>query len=225
MQTYNTKLKEKNQLTDNIISAKFSRPKALSFSPGQYVQFFIPEHNTTRSYSICSTPSDDILEFCVKLYKSGVGSNFFKNLNTGDEAKIRGPLGRFTVSKTNGRHIFIAAGVGIAPIISMIRAQLDKDNQNKYLKLLFGLSQRDDIFYRQQLKDLSNKSSNFNFEITLSRQENNWQGKTGRVTDHLDQFDLNSEFYICGSREMVKDTENKLINLGASAKKINFEIF
>lgn len=225
MQTYNTKLKEKNQLAHNVISAKFSRPENFHFSAGQYVQFFVPKHDTTRSYSICSPPEDDDLEFCVKLYENGVGSEFFKQLNVGDLPKIRGPMGRFTINKTGDKHVFIAAGVGIAPIMSMIKSKLTQEDVSESLKLLFGLRHQQNIFYKHQLQNLSSEFDNFNFEITLSQPKDSWGGKIGRVTDHLKELELGSEFYICGSREMVNDTEDKLLELGATKRNINFEIF
>ncbi|MFB6182389.1 MAG: ferredoxin--NADP reductase [Candidatus Magasanikbacteria bacterium] len=214
-------LQEKNQLTHNIFQFIFNKPENFEFEAGQFVQFMIPDGNSysPRSYSIASTPDDDYLEFCIKILKEGLASNYLPTLSIGDKLNMKGPFGSFTVSKKTSSHTFLATSCGIAPIISMITDLLNKD-QNTQIKLLFGLRSEEDIFYKDRLDKLS-QHNNFSYNISLSQPSQRWNGLEGRITDHLNKLDQDSEFYVCGNRDMIQDVMNSV----DAKTEIHTEIF
>ncbi len=216
------KLQEKKQLTKDIYQFIFSKPENFSFTAGQFIQFMIPDKDSysARSYSIASIPSDDHLEFCIKILDKGLASNYLPTLTIGDELKMKGPFGTFTISKQADRHTFIATSCGIAPIISMITNLLDKNTQSE-LKLLFGLRSQKNIFYKDRLDKLSRQHNNFSYNITLSQPSSEWSGLSGRVTDHLHKLNQDSEFYLCGNRSMIQDMMKQL----DAKAEIHTEIF
>lgn len=227
MQEYTVTLLEKKAIAANIYELRFSRPVGFDFQAGQFVQCVVPEGEkmTTRSYSLAGTPADDELLFCVKMLPDGVASNFFKQMNIGDTMAIRGPLGRFVCNNDAAAHVFIATGVGLAPIMGMIEDELKNKKTDKELRLLFGVRSEEDAFWLKRLDALQAAFSTFSYTCTLSRPNDAWSGISGRVTDHLDDHDVGHDFYICGSPEMVMDVRKRLTERGASTKHIHFEIF
>jgi hypothetical protein len=144
-----------------------------------------------RSYSIASEPSEEYLEFCVKLVPNGKGAEFFSKLNVGEEAFLRGPEGRFVCLNTHARSkFFVATGAGIAPIMSMIKDDL-KNQKSEQVSLLFGVRHAEDLIWPGRLEELKKHYSNFSLQITLSQPNSSWSGFSGTVPSEL--FDVCSE--------------------------------
>lgn len=227
MKEFTVKLERRIMLTDDMMELHFSKPADLSFEAGQFVQFKIPKEDrfALRSYSIASVQSDKTLEFCVKYLEEGLASNYFKGMEVGAEVVIRGALGRFVINDDAPKHYFIATGAGLAPIMGMIRDELESKNSRKEHKLLFGVRYEHDIFWKDRLDELQTAYPNFRYDLTLSRAPESWQGLAGRVTLHVNDFSKEDHFYICGSGSMVKDVRTQLINAEIDLKQIHLEIF
>lgn len=238
---YSIKLLEKNQLTSDVLALRFERPKGFLFQAGQFVQFEIPdgEAMVRRSYSIASATDKEHLEFLVKIIPTGKGSLHFQALSLGESTLISMAKGVFVVKpEQKPKKIFIATGVGLAPIMSMLREMVtatppvtgdDSGRVNKEfgsVKLLFGLRVPDNIFWLDQLDQLAQSSPNFSYEICLSRAEPATPYFGGRVSKKLTEvLDIAAEYYICGSLEMVKDVRTILVFNKVPMKQIHFEIF
>ncbi|MEK7084493.1 MAG: FAD-dependent oxidoreductase [Patescibacteria group bacterium] len=225
-------LAKKETLARDLLALFFERTKNFSFRGGQFVQFHIPielPHDppfVLRSYSIASTPQDTMLEFCVKLLPNGKASRYFADMQIGEIVTMEGPRGRFVIDGTVLEHVFIATGAGLAPIMGMIRDELENKKTTASLHLLFGVRTEEDIFWINRLEKLSHEYRNFSFQITLSQPDDSWKGLCGRVTAHLTPpFSLSAAWYLCGSLDMVKDARHMLTDAGISNEKIRFEIF
>jgi len=229
MATYSIKLLEKKELTKNVYQLRFSKPADFSYEPGQFVQFLIPngEKQTPRSYSISSIPDDDYLEFCVKFLEGGLASEHFRTMQVEKEVEVRGPLGRFIADVNAHDHYFIATGVGIAPMMGMIRSLIEDKHADHPIRLLFGVRNEEDVFWLDRLENLKQKNSLFDYHVTLSQPKptGGWQGLKGRVTDHILHHLGKHRFYLCGSAAMVKDVRTLLLENGVETAEIHFEIF
>lgn len=227
MELQTTTLLEKKPIADQVIELRFVKPKNFIFTAGQFIQVEVPQPNKSifRSYSISSTSADKYLELCVKLYEDGLGSNLFQQLKNGDTITFKGPVGRFTHTHQTENSLFVATGVGLAPIFGMIRDELEnKKNQNK-LHLIFGVRHEKDIFWKNRLDELQKNYSNFTYSLTLSQPEDSWTGLRGRVTEHLPKNTSNMHAFLCGNADMVKTVREMLITQGTEVNKIHFEIF
>jgi ferredoxin-NADP reductase len=222
------KLIEKKEIAQEVLDLKFEKPIGFNFLAGQFVQFMIKTdlESVLRSYSIASEPSEEYLEFCVKLVPNGKGAQFFSKLNIGEEAFLRGPEGRFVCLEAHSAtKFFVATGAGIAPIMGMIKQDL-KNQISKEVSLLFGVRHKEDIIWQERLEELQNLFNHFSFKITLSKPDKDWTGNSGRVTSHIASLlKPEAEYYLCGSLEMVKDMRVILSEKGVDIKKIHFEIF
>ncbi len=227
MQFFSAELTKKIQLTTDMVELHFSKSKGFHFTAGQFVQIDVPAEpkNVFRSYSLASTPADESIEFCVKYLENGKASNFFKSLEIGEEIRFRGPVGHFVVDNDEEALTFIATGSGLAPIMGMIRDELENKKSQKNIHLVFGVRYEQDVFWIDRLEKLASTFDNFTYKLSLSRAPSDWSGFSGRVNEHIDEDVKGRGFYICGSGGMVKDVRTLLINRGVDLKNIHLEIF
>lgn len=228
---YTAKILDKKMLTNDVVNIKIEKPEGFGYKAGQFVQFHLPDpdkqdHQLLRAYSICSIPDDETLEFCIKFVENGRASNFFKASNIGDTLTFDGPTGMFSLNDeiTAPLH-FIATGVGLAPIIGLIRDALTVKKTLQPVTLIFGLRSETDIFWAEQMNDLKTHYKNFKYDITLSQPNDSWNGLRERVTKHLPkEIQNDAEFFICGKIEMINDAKKVLVDNGADPKKVHFEV-
>ncbi len=99
----------------------------LRFVAGQFAMLYLETSFGWRRhpFSITTPPSSDILGFTVKALGDDT-TGMHESVQPGMPAVIRGPFGRFGHAKGSEHQLWIAAGVGIAPFLSWLRA-LDDD--------------------------------------------------------------------------------------------------
>lgn len=225
---FKEKIISKQKLTSNVIQIKFPKPNNFTYFSGQFIQIKIPGHTPSilRSYSLSSQTSENFLKICIKLIPDGLGSNFFKKITKTKEIEFTPAQGNFIYKNSDKKNIyFIATGVGLSPIFSILKNELNNKN-NKNIFLFFGVQTQKDIFWQKELEELKNKFKNFNFEIFLSQEENYNQFKKGHVTDNLENLDFdNSDFFVCGNPNMIIDVSKILLNKKVNINNIHFEIF
>lgn len=224
--TFTATLSEKTMLNESVIELQFEKPEGFSYKAGQFLQFFIQtaEGPVPRSYSICSTPADQHLSFCIKLIPGGVGSTALAEMNIGDTVECKGPLGHFTLEQTVPIY-GIATGAGIAPIMGIITDQLRNKKNVGDIHLLFGVRNEADIFWMEKLETLARDYENFTYTLTLSQPTETWDSHKGRVTAHLTDINRRKEYILCGSMEMVKEVRETLLEKKVDPQQIHFEIF
>jgi NAD(P)H-flavin reductase len=117
----------------------------------------------------------------------------------------------------------------MSPVKSMMMHLLDRHSSRK-VHVLFGVRHDDDLFYTDLLRGLKAKYPEFSYDITLSQPSSTWGGHRGRVTDLIDKLirpqDAGStEVYLCGSRKMIQDSEERLRALGFADESLHHENF
>ncbi len=170
------------------------------YKPGQYIIIIFNE-KLRRSYSIASVENGKIL-IGVKL-DQGEGTSALMKLKLKDNIEFIGPIGNFYYRESKKNPIFIATGIGITPINSMIDYLVSINALN--LKLFWGVkSEIDFIFNFDYLKD--------KFIPIISDRNTQFKNK-GYVTDYLfkyiDDFS-EKDFYICGDPKKVNDIREYL---------------
>jgi propane monooxygenase reductase subunit len=212
IQTVQAEVAEIESLTHDIrrLALKLVDPPEMAFNPGQYVDIQIPGTDRTRAYSMANTPStDERLEFIIKLYPGGRFSGLLEgDLKAGDKLQVKGPYGTFMLrEKSTSDIVFIGGGAGMAPIWALLNHMSDSGIERK-ATYYYGARTRKDLFYLDEMQELSERLPGFRFVPALSEPEpeGEWDGEIGLITDVVDRLegDLSGmEAYLCGPPPMI----------------------
>lgn len=195
------------------------------FEAGQYASFILGP-TIRRSLSFANPPNGNEFEICVDVTPMGPISQWIVRAKPGDSIEGIGPMGRFTVTSDSKKKIFVATGTGIGPIRSMVHDQLRRFQDE--LWLYWGLRFEEDVFWDKEFKALIKTHPNFHYTLTLSKPSEKWLGADGRVTEHLYNHGKTLpgfDFYLCGSREMVRDVAGQLSKRNVPEQQIKTELF
>ncbi len=215
------KVIETNKNYPETIIFKAKPEEKINFLPGQFASIKFLGKN--RAYSICSSPDDDYLEFCIK--GTGEISKKLYNLKVGDNIELDGPYGNFIFrNPEEKRLIFVSTGSGIAPIKPMIKKAIEENS--KEITLYFGVKKRENIYYKDLFEQLEKDYKNFKFIPVFSREDEDFKGRKGHVQDiikkEMKNFD-NLQVYICGMPRMVKEVREFFFEKGLSEDDVKTE--
>jgi predicted ferric reductase len=202
------------------------------FEPGQFAwvtlgrsPFTMQEH----PFSIASSPAPDgRLEFTIK--ELGDFTRTIGQVPPGEVAYVDGPYGAFSIDRQPEAegYVFIAGGIGIAPVMSMLRALADRGD-SRPLVAVVAHSTWDRVPLREELKDLE-ASLNLRLIQVLEEPPEGWDGEEGWVTlelldRHLPPSREHLEYYICGPVPMIRAGERSLGKLGIPRARVHTELF
>ena len=221
-------------VNEKIKIFRFSGIESFNFIPGQFVMASIPGFNTDkgipikRAFSIASKPKDNQIELCIECKNTGGFSEKIFSMKVGDKIIMVGPYGKFILNSDLSKNsVFLAAGVGIAPLMCMIRHSIHNNGSGKLL-LLYSFREVNDFAYREEL-DKYTKKGNFKIVPFLTTKNNvKWNNERGRIDEERIRkyiTDINSEFYICGGNEFNQEMSQLLQNIGVDKQRIHKEAF
>lgn len=194
------------------------------------VEFEINNKKYKRAFSISSSPRSRYIEFTVKkTHEPFVSKYLVDHAKIGEKITFEKPIGKFLLDEKNNSILFIAAGSGIAPIISMIRHVDNKKLKNK-ITLFYSNKTEQDILWKSELQRIAKNNTNIsiNFNLTNEKSKRYNFGRISKIILH-DYFKKSPKeqtlCYLCGPLLFVKDMRKKLLNLGISSEKIKQEIY
>ncbi len=213
---YTVACTQKKIVAPNVYELRFTKPDGLTFKAGQFLLFDVPladkpEDIQPRALSIASSPDEPDLLFVVKMKDGGRMSRWVEDIVTETmPVRIQGPFGFFTITPNEEHHyIFVATGAGLAPFRSQILWLLKEKFQGK-LDLIFGVRDRKDFFWHEELEEAAKLHPNFRLHLSLTGNDDTWDGKKGRVQTILPSLIHNhaaTQIYICGAPAMVQDVK------------------
>ena len=165
------------------------------------------------------------LEFTIR--ELGDFTTTVKDIPIGQRVFIDGPYGTFGIECIDSPGcVFLAGGVGIAPIISMLRTLADRGDKRPLL-LLYGSHDREPIIFREALEELEDRL-NLRVVHVLEKAAASWAGDTGFITtDILERYlpgDRSSRNYlICGPIPMIVAMERALKKMRVPLSKVRSE--
>jgi len=213
------------------VTIQLIEPDVKPFRPGQFCSIRVAE-GFFRAYSIASDYKNfSQYKFLVSIGHEGIGANYFRNINLGDEVDFLGPNGHFFIKTPIAENlIFCATGTGIAPFIPMLEFLIDNKCDSK-IALLHGMKEENNFeFYESIHKEFRSKCPNFISKLYVSRplKESNKFLK-GRITSEIKALDLtkhqDTQFYLCGHPEMVYEITTHLLENGITEENIISEEF
>jgi cytochrome P450/ferredoxin-NADP reductase len=115
------RIAEISDAADGVKLLRLEDPDGLdlpAWTPGAHVDLVLGD--LSRKYSLCGSPSDQGYTVAVLREENGRGSRFIHEvLQTGDTIGLRGPKNYFRLDEEADRHVLIAGGIGITPILAM----------------------------------------------------------------------------------------------------------
>ena len=205
------------------------------YRAGQYIslELNIDKKNVRRPYSLCSQPQVGLLQVGVKRVPNGIFSTYVnKKLKAGDEVKVGVPEGRFVLDHIDKQSpiMAIAAGSGITPIMSILKSYLINDSDSSFTLIYGNKSPEKTMFYKElrSLEKLYPKQLNI---LWIFSEANIDGSRFGRIDPALINFALKNcvssplRFYLCGPENMIKTSQELLIDRGIGEQNIFFELF
>jgi ferredoxin-NADP reductase len=212
------------------------QPLLFSYRPGQFVTFVlsIGGDEVKRSYSMSSSPSRPyLLEVTIKRVPGGLVSNWFcDEVKLGDRLNVKGPHGKFSCFEyPSSKMLFIGAGSGITPIVSMGR-WINDTGADVDVKLLASFKSPQDIIFRKELEIWSARNLRFGVGVTLTADLQGtepWDGFRGRVsTEMLREFvpDIDERHvFLCGPEPFSQSVTEILRDMGFDLSRLHSESF
>ena len=197
--------------------------KVFEHIPGQCAMLSVPGVGEGM-FSITSSPTnEEFMEFSIK--KCGQLTDYLHSLEVGDEITVRGPYGNhFPVEdKLKGKNLlFIAGGIGLAPLRSVINYVLDNRSDYGTVDILYGSRSKDDLVQLKEIQDVWMKTEGVNVYLTIDREQEGWDGHVGFVPAYLKElgFDTNKTALLCGPPIMIKFTLDGLKKMGFQESQV-----
>jgi len=194
---------------------------AVDFTPGQVAVLRV-DGEEPAYFAFAGAPEDRDLEVLVK-QKAGASAVIY-NKCVGDQIELVGIAGHgFAIDAMKGRDlVFVAMGTGVAPLRSALRHVLKRKEEFGQLVVLYGARTPEDFCYSDETEDWG--AHGVELRQVISRPDgHDWSGPTGYVQSLLDNVlpDLSSPVaLICGSREMIEQTRERLGKMGFKPEEI-----
>ncbi|NVB78694.1 MAG: oxidoreductase [Kofleriaceae bacterium] len=200
-----------------------------TFRPGQFgwltvygSPFKITAHPFSFSSSAAAT--DGRVEMSIR--ELGDFTNDIRKVPVGRRVYIDGPYGAFTTGNPADMHVLVAGGVGITPMMSMIRTLADECDKRPVI-LLYGSKTWESITFREELEALKARLDLTVIHV-LENPPDGWTGERGFITAavmqrHLPPSYADHEYFICGPDVMMDAIEGALEKLGVPISKYHSE--
>jgi ring-1,2-phenylacetyl-CoA epoxidase subunit PaaE len=227
------------QLCADAVAVTFEVPDDLAelyaFRPGQSLTVRRPgdERDERRSYSICA-PAGARPRIGVREVPGGMISGWLVHgLRPGDAVEVAPPSGTFTPDiEAGGRHVMIAAGSGITPVLSIASSLLR--NPKAQIAVLYGNRRAETVMFAEELADLKDRHpSRLELVHLLSREAREVDLLSGRLDGEklrallplLIDVPAVDHWWLCGPYGMVMDATTVLGEAGVVPERIHRELF
>jgi glycine betaine catabolism B len=207
---------------------RFDKPAGYSFSPGQFMSLTVDTRDGPlgHHFSHADAPGDALIEITTRMtgsaFKDALGA-----MRPGDSASLDGPKGRFTVSP-GARVVFLAGGVGITPVRSILR-DADQRGEAGHAVLLYGNQTAGCVPYGEEMHALAARRPGLEVVDVLAEPDADWAGERGFITPELVRSyvdpDAGWHFMIVGPPAMLEPMRAVIAELGVPAERSTFESF
>ena len=198
--------------------------KCFEHKPGQCAMLSIPGVGEAM-FSITSSPTvKDYQEFSIK--KCGCLTEWLHQMDVGQQITIRGPYGKpFPVDDALlGKDLlFIAGGVGLAPLHSVINYVLDNRKNYGKVDIVYGSRSKEDLLDLPEIQSSwMDPKNDMNVHLTIDRAQDNWDGHVAFVPTYVKElgFDPDKNVLVCGPPIMIKFVLQALTELGFEKTQI-----
>jgi NAD(P)H-flavin reductase len=190
--------------------------ESFHFHPGQFLELSVFGYGEAP-FCIASSPTrPEALETTVR--RTGELTDALHRLALGDEVGFRGPFGNgFNVEAAHGKDLlFVAGGIGLPPLRSLIWNVLDERSRFGRVTILYGARTPSDLVYKQELTDWG-KRTDVECHVTVDVARHGWSGNVGVVPSLFKNVNFHPDStlaYVCGPPIMIKIVIQDLLAYG-----------
>ena len=206
--------------------------QGINFNPGQFAWLTLgtsPFHIKEHPFSISSSANQKgKITFTIKAL--GDFTRNIKQTKVGETAYLDGPYGVFTTDRYPDApgFVFIAGGIGAAPIMSVLRTLADRHEQRPLI-FIYANENWDNVIFKDELELLKTRL-NLTLIHLLNAPPADWEGERGFVTRELLEKVLpveaiKYEYFLCGPKKMSNTVQLGLHELKVPLHKVHFELF
>ncbi|MBQ4066205.1 MAG: FAD/NAD(P)-binding protein [Clostridia bacterium] len=197
--------------------------KAFDHKPGQCAMLSVPGVGEAM-FSITSSPTnEEYMEFSIK--KCGCVTDWLHSAEVGQQITIRGPYGKpFPVDSEFAGHnmLFIAGGVGLAPLRSVINYCRHYRHRYGKIDIVYGSRSSADLLDYKEIIEEWTRDVDVDVHLTVDNAEEGWSGHVGFVPNYVKElgFDTNRIAVLCGPPIMIKFTLDGLCSMGFEKQQV-----
>lgn len=228
-----------DRLTDDAVAVRFAVPPHLAevfaFAPGQSltVRRIVDGVEHRRSYSICAA-AGAAPRIGVREIPGGVVSAWLvREVRPGDTVEVAPPAGGMRLAAgVGGRHLLVAAGSGITPLLSIAASLLARPDAR--VSLVYGNRTTSSVMFADELADLKDAHpTRLQLVHVLSREPRDVELLSGRLDAErlralLDALVPTADLagaWLCGPLGLVETARGVLAGLGVDADRVHAELF
>ncbi len=195
------RIKSREIFTDRIFALRVKAKDGCIFdhAPGQYAIISLPSDDShdPRPYSIASMPDTNELVFHIKDVGRGL-SHALMNAPEGTEVALEYPLGSAVYRPKKSPIIAIGGGLGLAPILPIIRTAL-KDDPSHDVFLYHGAAKESDLYLDEKLKSMCKTYPHLEYKGVIEDIDGTVGAIAAAAHDDLSNFNA----YLSGAPAMV----------------------
>ncbi|HMS93112.1 MAG TPA: FAD-binding oxidoreductase [Candidatus Saccharibacteria bacterium] len=211
------------QESPSVITLYFEQPSGFLYAAGQYITVFFDDTDISegKAYSLSSQPDD--LDLSITVKKVGLFSGRLHGMRAGDTLCISSAYGMFNAF-SDAPLVALAAGVGIAPIYSIIRHDV-LHGSNRPIQLIYTNTIDNEIVFKKELDRLMHYADGLGVRYIVTRQnDSEYAGPRMNGTDIAREFP-DRMVCICGTVDFVRDMRRQLVVAGVREEDIMTEVF
>ena len=202
-----------------------------NFKGGQYIGVRVrpqgSEYYQIRQYSLSQFGQ---MRISVKAEQNGLVSNYLHNCKAGDVLQLQAPTGVFTLADKAKKHIFIAGGVGVTPLMSMLEESLAQGVKGESVLFIQCSKDEDNQIYGSYLPELAGEQRFVYKNCYENSQQGDHQGYLNidilRTWLAENKFDTeNSQVYFCGPKSFMAVLNQFFLRIGFDQSDIHYEVF
>jgi predicted ferric reductase len=199
------------------------------FTPGQFGWLTLwqgPFRITGHPFSFSSSAEAPGGQVAMTIRNLGDFTARVSSAQVGQRVWLDGPYGAFTLGQPADMHVLIAGGIGITPMMSMLRTLADRGDKRPAM-LFYGAKDWESVTFREEIEALRSKLD-LRLVFVLASPPPDWSGETGRIdaallARHLPPPYAEHEYFICGPNPMMDAVEAALGELGVPISKYHSE--
>ena len=205
-----------------------SEPADWSFEAGQWISVpFGPK--IVRAWSMVSSPArKGVLTLSIDVAPGGIGSQWARGLQPGDEVRFKGPTGGFVFDRADTRRaVFVAEEIGIVPVRSIL-THLYETGYGRPTALIYWARNPGWLAYDADFRSLARRYPGFSYLPVLREPPATWRGEKGEPAEAVERLVYGIDrliVYVCGGGETINRVRDVLVKKGMDRKSVKWEKF